>query len=542
MLLVRMLALAAALAACGGAGAAHRRAGEAAAARGRTEEARIELGLAVSEDPADRDAWVALGRAQLAAHLPGAALRSFERAARQGREVAELAELRARRAEARARLAPAAPAEPDLATQALDGFAAWLRGEADEFPEPTLARALAAAPADELPAWLRPLRASLLGAPADLAAAHGAGPPLARLLVAFEKGDEIDVGADPLLEALARATLARDPATREAALAHARRLPGGELALVRRGDAEALAGGEATTEALRRFRDLDRAPLGSVPTRLLPPARPGCRRDERAFLALREAVGRDLGLATRLARDYVDAEVALGCRAADAARELARAEPRLGVPFADELAADDPDAPGPRLLLAELLVRAAKPDRARIEVETVEALSARRGPASARLSMILRRAGENVAAIGAARLAFALARGPDRGEAVERVVEACLAAGRDGDAERVFGVARAELPPPLVSASARRIAATLARPAPAWLPPPPPPPPGSVAAIAAGPPARAEKALLLIGLGHDGARGARALRALADLAEAGGNAALAGGARAEAALLAPAED
>src|SRR5262249_60611981 len=134
------------------------------------------------------------------------------------------------------------------------------------------------------------------------------------------------------------------------------------------------------------------------------------------------------------ARDYVDGEVTPGCRAADAARELARAKAGLAVPFADELAADDPDAPGPRLFLADVLARAGNAERARIQLDTAEALSAPRGPARARLSMVLRRAGATVAAIGAGRQAFALARGPDRGEAGARGGAAWLAAGRHGRA------------------------------------------------------------------------------------------------------------
>src|SRR5262249_57808999 len=106
-----------------------------------------------------------------------------------------------------------------------------------------------------------------------------------------------------------------------------------------------------------------------------------------------------------------------------------------------------PAAPAPRLFPAAAPPRAGNAERPRIELDTAEALSARRGPASARLSMVLRRAGATVAAIGAGRQAFALARGPDRGEAVERVVEACLAARRDRDAERGFALARRALPP-----------------------------------------------------------------------------------------------
>jgi hypothetical protein len=253
-------------------------------------------------------------------------------------------------------------------------------------------------------------------------------------------------------------------------------------------------------------------------------------------------VALDLGRATRLAREYVDGELALGCRAADAARELGRVEPRAALPFLEELAEQNPEQPMSHLLLARFAARAGDSERARLELDTAEALTVRRGPTSAMVSAELRRSGQPVPAIGAARQALSLAGGPDRGTAYERLVEACLAAGRDADAERAFAAARAELPAPTVAIAAGHIAEALGpSPAPAWLTPRPVPESGSIAALVSEATgarrARTERALLLIGLTDDGERGGRALRALADLLAADGNVELARDARAEAQLL-----
>src|SRR5262249_44720569 len=144
-------------------------------------------------------------------------------------------------------------------------------------------------------------------------------PADARLLVAFVEARakkrplRAVAGADPLLDALARATAAReagDSAAAASALASARRLPGGELPPARRGEVEALADGQATGGGLERYRELVPAldgragaagaatvPLGPIAPRGLPPARPGCRRDDAGFLAIRRAVAVDLGRA-----------------------------------------------------------------------------------------------------------------------------------------------------------------------------------------------------------------------------------------------------
>jgi hypothetical protein len=402
------------------------------------------------------------------------------------------------------------------------------------------------------------VRALLPGARA--AAADPATPEAARLLVAVEvalageKKQETGNGqpatgnrqvpeGDGLLYELAAATVARlegRAGDEAAALARARALPGGAAALARRGDVDAaLAAPE-----LSRFHDIVLADepltLGRPTPRALPPARPGCAADAAALFTMRRAARADRSLGERLAREYVDREPALACRAPHAALELARAGNLEGaLAFAAALAADLPDEPEGHFLAARVLVALGRAPGAALEATQAEALARHRGARSAAFAEALRRAGQPIEAIGAARTALGLADPPARWDAYEALIAAALAAGRDDDAGRAFEAYRRELPPPLLADAADRLRATLGlKLAPPWLPPPRPPAPRIAAARVAELEREGDtRGLLLVGLYDDGERGVRALEAYARLQEKRGRRDLARAARAEARMI-----
>lgn len=546
-----LLAIAAACAA-----PAHRQAGLAAERAGRLDEAELELRLAVAEHPADAEAHAALGLLYFhSRRLPGAALRELATAehlgSRRGRR--ELASLYARRAAARAlagergrfadldeaarlghlvdpaarRRVDAEPRAPlDAATALLGEFEAHLRGELETFPSPALAEELVLAPS--LPSWAGPTRARVAGG--DIAAALAAAGTEEPTLVAVEAalaGDAhaaryLEGGGDSLSYALAAATVARllgRPEDEAQHLARAAALPGGLPALARRGD-----------RATPRIADLD-----DITPRALPEPRPGCHVDVDALLALRRAARDASSRVDRLARDFVDGELPVGCRAPLVAIELLRAGdvPRARA-WAEVAAEADPEEERGHLLLARVLVAEGNPRRALQSLTFAEMWSARRGTAATAVSRALRESGHAVDAIVAARLALSLADGSTRRDALVALVAAALAAGREKDAAAAF----AAVAPEVAVLVAGRVRATLGvRLAPPWLPETLRPPRIAVARVDDLAADGDERTLLGIGLADDSERGARALEAYARLVQARGRADLARAARREAALL-----
>jgi hypothetical protein len=195
----------------------------------------------------------------------------------------------------------------------------------------------------------------------------------------------------------------------------------------------------------------------------------GCRPDDLGTIAaeMRSNPAR----ADRRARAHADVEIGAWCRVpAIVEAWLAAGDAGRARSWAEELVADAPGwAPG-HLLLARALVAERNPRRALLALTAAEARADRRGAAAALVSHELRRAGFAVEAIGAARLGLSLAGPPERSAAFEAGIAAQLAAGRAGDAERLFADYRRELSAEQVPVAAARIRAALGVLAPpGWL-------------------------------------------------------------------------
>jgi hypothetical protein len=249
----------------------------------------------------------------------------------------------------------------------------------------------------------------------------------------------------------------------------------------------------------------------NIADRLAPRVPPGCAADAARLHELRAAlIAHRLEEADRLARDYVDGDMAAACRAHDVADGFAAAgEVTRAVAFLDELLLENPMDAEASTRIAEVLA-ATDPARAWIALNQAEYWGVR-GEASLRAAQAFRRAQQPIEAIAAARQALQLASGGVRWRAYEELVFAARAAGRPEDSARAAAAYLDAVPSRLRTFASARLAAPVT-------------------------PAldeQAEAELLLDALLDDGARGKAALETLALIAERRGDASRAADLRTE---------
>jgi tetratricopeptide (TPR) repeat protein len=502
-----------------------------------------------------------------------------------------------------------------------DGLAlaarAWLRGERDALVDEPLAALVDEHVGDAraCPAWARPTILRLGGRAREAADARAAGPgevparaaPLV-VLEGLSPGAAARDAEDDLELALARRELARRAGRAlEPTLAELAARPGAAAVLAARLDLLGLSWGADARYARWRaaLAGVPGAPDGDVvaaawarefdggaqgggrgaapPAEVLALGLPGpdafapgagcpSGADEDAALArVVEATRRAPAEGDAAARDFVDGAAAPACRAGRVLElHLRLGDTARALSWADEILALEPgDA---RALAGAVRAAAVAGDapRARLYLEQAEYWARRRGVPSVVAAGVLVDARLPIEGIAAGRQALALGAGAVRVEALEVLVLAAAAAGREGDAQVAVGTLVREAGAAGADGARRRVLRRLrahgitapaglvvARPGPreqalaeggrrlaAWLEAAPD---DAEAQVAAESPALARAfahapwsitlrraaamaapdaagrwrwlaELLLLGLVHDGARGRAALTAAADVA------------------------